>query len=50
MKLNIHFEPEQIRINGTITVTDEEDNIVDEYKQSFVYQWNEFGEIIDLND
>lgn len=50
MKLNIHFEPELVKIKGTIIITDEDGKIIDEYEQFFAYKWNEFGEIMDLDN
>ena len=46
--MKVHFEPERIIVVGTITITDNEDEIINEYEETFAYKWNEFNEIIDL--
>ena len=46
---NIHFEPKQIIIEGTVTVTDLETNeVISEYEETFAYKKNEFGKLMEL--
>lgn len=45
--MKIHFEPEQVLIEGTIFIADKNDKILDEYKETFTYRWDTFNEIID---
>ena len=47
IKAKVKFEPKQIIIDGII-IAEYEDGTTYEFKETFAYKWNEFGEIIDL--
>ena len=47
MEVQVKFEPKQIVLDGTVYIY-KNNEIIEQYDDTFAYKWNQLGEIIDL--
>jgi len=48
MEVKVQFKPEQVILDGTVVIRDKDNKVIDEYKDTFAYKWDEFDNLIDL--